>query len=137
VEWVRWVDIPVFLVFAAIIVDRHWAWDARHLIGISMAAAGFALWLTARLQLGTSFSVRPQAKALVTTGLYSRFRNPVYLFGGVAYTGLFIVWGDLLPSVFFLLAYVLYQSLRARKEAAVLEKAFGDDYRRYRARTWL
>lgn len=136
VEWVRWVDIPVFFVFTAIVMDR-WAWDARHLIGISMAAAGFALWLTARLQLGKSFSVRAQAKALVTTGLYSKFRNPVYLFGGVAYAGLFIVWGHLVPLVLYLLFYVFYQSLRARKEAAVLEKAFGDDYRRYKARTWL
>jgi protein-S-isoprenylcysteine O-methyltransferase Ste14 len=44
-----------------------------------------------------SFSVRAEAKALVTTGLYSKFRNPVHLFGRVAYTGLFIAWGALLP----------------------------------------
>ena len=135
-EWLRWVDIPIFFLFAAIVMDR-WAWDARHLIGISMAAAGFALWLTARLQLGKSFSVRAQAKALVTNGLYSKFRHPVYLFGGVAYMGLFIVWGALFPLVFFLLVYPFYQSLRARREAAALEKTFGEEYRRYKARTWL
>ena len=38
--------------------------------------------------------------------------------------------------VFFLL-YPFYQFVRARKEAAVLEKTFGDEYRRYRASTWL
>lgn len=134
-KWLRWVDIPILFVFAAIVMHR-WAWDARHLLGIGLAVLGFALWMTARVQLGESFSVRPQATALVTTGLYSKFRNPVYLFGGLAYMGLFIVWGRLLPLAFFLSVYLFYQSLRARKEAAVLEKAFGEEYRRYKARTW-
>jgi protein-S-isoprenylcysteine O-methyltransferase Ste14 len=64
-----------------------------------MAAVGFALWLTARIQLGKSFSVRARARALVTTGLYSKFRHPIYLFGGVAYAGLLIAWGKLIPLV--------------------------------------
>lgn len=136
-KWLRWFDLPLFLGSATAIVLLGWTWDARHVIGMSIAAIGFALWLTARLQLGKSFSVRPEARALVTTGLYSKFRNPIYLFGGVAYAGLFIVWGEVIPLVFFLLIYPFYQFLRARKEAALLEKAFGDEYRRYKARTWL
>jgi hypothetical protein len=52
-----------------------------------MAAAGFVLWILARVQLGSSFAVTAQAKALVTAGLYAKFRHPVYLFGGVAFTG--------------------------------------------------
>jgi len=136
-KWLLWFDLPVLLGFAAAIVRNAWAWDARHLIGMAMAASGFALWLTARLQLGKSFAFLPKAQALVTTGLYSKFRNPVYLFGGLAYAGLFIAWGEAVPLVVFFLAYPPYQFLRARKEAAVLEKKFGDEYRRYRAGTWL
>lgn len=136
-EWLAWIDLPVFLGCAAAIAWYAWAWDARHVVGMAVAALGFSLWLTARLQLGKSFSVRPQAKALVTTGLYSKFRNPVYLFGGVAYGGLFIAWGKAVPFVVFLVFYPAWQFTRARKESAVLEKAFGDEYRRYKARTWL
>ena len=135
-EWLRWIDVPIFLVFAAVVSD-HRKWDARHVIGIAIAAIGFALWMLARIQLGKSFSVRAQAKGLVTTGLYSRFRNPIYLFGGVAFLGVYIVWGEVLPLLAFLLLYSLSQAWRARKEAAVLENAFGDEYRRYKASTWL
>lgn len=89
-EWLAWIDIPIFLAFAVAIARFARAWDARHVAGMGLAAIGFALWLTARLQFGKSFSVRPEARALVTTGLYSKSRNPIYLFGGVAYGGLFI-----------------------------------------------
>jgi protein-S-isoprenylcysteine O-methyltransferase Ste14 len=136
-KWLAWIDLPVFLGCTAAVAVFAWAWDARHVIGMGLAAAGFFLWLAARLQLGKSFSVRPEARALVTTGLYSKFRNPVYFFGGVAYLGLFIAWGKVIPLIVFLLLYPAWQASRARKESAVLEKAFGDEYRRYKARTWL
>jgi protein-S-isoprenylcysteine O-methyltransferase Ste14 len=136
-EWLRWFDLPILLGFAAAIVLYDWAWDARHVIGMAMAATGFPLWFTARLQLGKSFAVLPKAQALVTTGLYSKFRNPIYLFGGLAYAGLFIAWGKVIPLIVFFLLFPSYQFLRGRKEAEVLENKFGDQYRRYRASTWL
>ncbi len=136
-KWLLWCDLPVLLGLGAAIVLYAWAWDARHVIGMAIAAIGFPLWFTARLQLGKSFSVLPRAQALVTTGLYSRFRNPIYLFGGLAYAGLLIAWGRVVPLIVFFLLYPPYQFLRARKEAEVLEKTFGNEYRRYKASTWL
>jgi protein-S-isoprenylcysteine O-methyltransferase Ste14 len=136
-KWLLWFDLPLLLGFAAAIMLYSWAWDARHVIGMAMAAIGISLWFTARLQLGKSFSVLSKAHALVTTGLYSKFRNPIYLFGGLAYAGLFIAWGKVIPLIVFLLVFPSYQFLRARKEAEVLENAFGDEYRRYKASTWL
>lgn len=35
-----------------------------------------------------------------------------------------------------LLALIVMQTLRARREAQVLEAAFGDTYREYRRKTW-
>jgi protein-S-isoprenylcysteine O-methyltransferase Ste14 len=136
-KWLLWYDLPVLLGFAAAIVLYRWAWDARHVIGMALTAIGFPLWFTARLQLGESFAALPKAHALVTTGLYSKFRNPIYLFGGLAYAGLFIAWGKVIPLIVFFLLYPSYQFSRARKEAEVLEKAFGNEYRRYKASTWL
>jgi protein-S-isoprenylcysteine O-methyltransferase Ste14 len=136
-KWLLWFDLPLLLGIAAAIVLYAWAWDVRHLIGMAMAAAGISLWFTARLQLGKSFAVLPKAHALVTTGLYSRFRNPIYLFGGLAYAGLLIAWGKVIALIVFFLLYPSYQFLRAKKEAEILEKTFGDEYRRYKASTWL
>lgn len=68
-----------------------------------MAVVGFALWMVAQVQLGKSFSVGTQAKTLVTTGLYSKFRHPIYLFGKLAFGGLFIAWGKLIGFLYFVL----------------------------------
>lgn len=136
-EWLAWIDIPLFLLIATAITLHAWTWDARHVIGMAIGAAGLALWLTARVQLGKSFSVHPEARVLVTTGLYSKFRNPIYLFGGVAYAGVFLTWGKVIPFLIFLVSYSAFQYPRAKKENAVLEQAFGDEYRRYKARIWL
>lgn len=129
-----WADLVFFFGFAAFIVSRA-HWNLRAWIGMALAAGGCALWLTARLQLGSSFSVRAQARGLVTTGLYAKFRHPIYLFGFIAYAGVFLIWGRWIPFLCFLLIYSI-ELIRMRKEERVLERAFGEEYRQYKARTW-
>lgn len=130
-----WGDAVFFVGFAAFIASRvHW--NLRVWIGMAVAAAGFALWLTARVQLGSSFSARAQARTLVTTGLYARLSHPIYLFGFIAYAGVFLIWGRWIPFLCFLLINSI-QVVRLRKEERVLEEAFGEEYRQYKARTWL
>jgi protein-S-isoprenylcysteine O-methyltransferase Ste14 len=134
VKLLYWVDVAFFLSFGVFMLSQP-SRDIRYFIGMGMAVVGLALWVLARLLLGKSFSVSAQAKQLVTTGLYSKFRHPIYLFAGVGFTGLFVAWGKPYPLLTFLVIYST-QILRIRKEESVLEKAFGDEYRRYRARTW-
>lgn len=103
--------------------------------GLVIAIPALILWAIARLQLGSSFSVAAKARRLVTTGLYSKIRNPVYVFGALFITGAILysnhLWWLLVVPVLFVV-----QVLRARKEAIVLEAAFGDEYRAWRATTW-
>jgi protein-S-isoprenylcysteine O-methyltransferase Ste14 len=129
-----WTDICIFVAFGAF-VAIHEPWSTQYLLGVGIAVAGFALSIVARVQLGRSFSIRARATRLVTTGLYSKFQHPIYLFRGIAFLGLFIAWGRLIPLICFLLIYPL-QILRAKRESKVLEDAFGDEYRRYKASTW-
>jgi len=129
-----WTDIGIFVAFGAF-VAIHEPGSTHYLIGLGIAVAGFALSIVARVQLGRSFSIRARATRLVTTGLYSKFQHPIYLFRGIAFLGLFIAWGRLIPLICFLLIYPL-QNLRAKREGKVLEDAFGDEYRRYKASTW-
>jgi protein-S-isoprenylcysteine O-methyltransferase Ste14 len=109
--------------------------SARFYAGMAVAAFGYAMWALARIQLGKSFSVTAQARKLVTTGLYSKIRNPIYFFAGIAYAGVITAWGNWYAFAGFV-SYFLFQGLRARKESQVLEAAFGDEYRRYKAQTW-
>ena len=104
--------------------------------GLILLAFGFVLWTVARFQLGASFAVTAQARQLVTRGIYSKIRNPIYVFGSCVIAGAFLLVGH--PK--FLLIFVVVipmQIWRARKEAAVLEAKFGEEYRAYRASTWL
>jgi protein-S-isoprenylcysteine O-methyltransferase Ste14 len=105
------------------------------IIGICLLAGGFILWTTARFQLGKSLAVTAQAKKLVTKGLYSKFRNPIYVFGSCVIAGLILVMGRPVWLLVFLIIIPL-QIWRAGKESSVLEAAFGEEYRKYRAGTW-
>ncbi|MFY9673320.1 MAG: isoprenylcysteine carboxylmethyltransferase family protein [Terriglobales bacterium] len=108
---------------------------AARWIGLGLAAVGLGGVITARYTLGKSFSVAAKARELVTRGIYSRIRNPIYIFGGIFLTGVaLILWH---PFLIVLLAIMIpVQIMRARKEARVLEEKFGDEYREYRSRTW-
>jgi protein-S-isoprenylcysteine O-methyltransferase Ste14 len=111
------------------------AWTPVKMVGGVMAAAGVVLLLVARMQLGASFSVAAKAKKLVTTGLYAKIRNPIYVFSAMFLVGLVIVserWLLLVPIA----VLVPVQMVRVRKEEAVLEAAFGEEYVRYKAGTW-
>jgi protein-S-isoprenylcysteine O-methyltransferase Ste14 len=108
--------------------DLRWA-------GLFLGLIGLAGVIVARHTLGRSFSVAAKAAALVTTGIYSRIRNPIYVSGMIFIGGiLLIVRQPLLWLVILIL--IPLQIIRARNEARVLEAKFGDAYREYRQRTW-
>jgi protein-S-isoprenylcysteine O-methyltransferase Ste14 len=111
------------------------SWGPMQVAGLCLAIPSFVLWSLARFQLGKSFTVTAQAKQLVTRGLYSRIRNPIYLFGSLLITGYILLLGRPLWLLIFTLILPL-QIWRVRKEARVLETKFGKDYVIYRAQTW-
>jgi len=110
-------------------------WNAQRYIGTALAVVGVSFIGLARYQLGKSFSIKAEAHALVTTGIYAKIRNPIYVFGMVMLIGLLLVLQK--PGLWIVLVVVaIGQTVRARQEARVLEAAFGEQYREYRRRTW-
>ena len=110
-------------------------WTAVKVAGAVIAGVSLVMLIVARLQLGASFSVSAQARKLVTTGLYAKIRNPIYVFGALIFVGLVMVterWALLALIV----VLVPMQIVRARKEEQVLAEAFGEEYARYKAGTW-
>ena len=71
----------------------------------------------------------------MTHGLYSKIRNPIYIFGGLAFLGEFLAFGWYTGAAFFALMNVS-QYFRIQREERVLSEAFGDEYRAYKASTW-
>jgi len=110
-------------------------WNTQRYVGTALAVVGISGIAIARYQLGRSFSIKAEAHQLVTRGLYSKISNPIYVFGTVLIAGFFLVVQR--PALWILLGVVIVgQMVRARREARVLEAAFGDDYRAYRRKTW-
>jgi protein-S-isoprenylcysteine O-methyltransferase Ste14 len=110
-------------------------WTAMRIVGLTFMTPALLLLTIARIQLGNSFSIAPQATKLVTHGIYSRIRNPVYVFGTFVFTGLFLFL-DRPLLLLFLLPVLILQIVRARAEARILEQHFGEQYRQYRSTTW-
>jgi protein-S-isoprenylcysteine O-methyltransferase Ste14 len=110
-------------------------WTAHAIAGVAITVPAYCLWATARLQLGTSFAVRAQAKELVTRGLYAKIQNPVYVFNAIFITGILVFFGQPVWFLFFLILIPM-QWMRIQKERRALEAKFGDAYRDYRKRTW-
>ncbi len=111
------------------------AWTPWQITGVAIFVPAFVLFLLARIELGRAFSIKAKATTLVTTGLYARIRNPIYVFGGLMSVGIFIfvhrpwwllIWVPLIPI----------QMFRVRREEQVLEATFGDAYREYKRKTW-
>jgi protein-S-isoprenylcysteine O-methyltransferase Ste14 len=140
---------PPLLFLAALLLgfvaDRLLAWqfplpgtDLAHwiiagsliLIGLALFAAGIRNFSRGSTPVPTNQPTR----ALVTTGIHGRTRNPIYL-------GMFLVYGGIgialrSPSILILalpLAIAIRYGVVAREEA-YLERRFGDAYRDYRAR---
>ncbi|MCU1297508.1 MAG: Isoprenylcysteine carboxyl methyltransferase [Acidobacteriaceae bacterium] len=110
-------------------------WNAERWVGAIIAIPSMILLLTARFQLGRSFSVSPQARTLVTHGLYSKIRNPMYVFSALLVLGFLLTLQK--PFLFVILAVLVpTQVIRAHQEGKVLQAKFGDEYREYRKRTW-
>jgi len=105
------------------------------LIGLALAGAGVRNFSRA----GTPVPTVEPVRALVTTGIHGRTRNPIYL-------GMFLVYGGIgvaarSPWALILalpLAITIRYGVVAREEA-YLERRFGEAYRDYRARVsrWL
>jgi protein-S-isoprenylcysteine O-methyltransferase Ste14 len=126
-----WAALVAICVFPATSLGH----SARLAIGLLVGLPSFALMIVSRIQLGTSFSVKPESRALVTTGVYSKVQHPMYLFldlfllGGIIALGwpiLLAAWGIM----------VVAQVLQAQREEKVLAAGFGAEYEAYKRRTW-
>jgi len=110
-------------------------WTPMKAVGGVIVVLSMVLLIAARVELGRSFSVRAKATRLVTTGVYARLRNPIYLAGITLICGLALVFGRWWVLL-VLVVIVPMQRARARREARVLEERFGEEYVRYRRGTW-
>jgi protein-S-isoprenylcysteine O-methyltransferase Ste14 len=116
-------------------------WPARA-VGLGLGIAGIALMILSILALrrhGTTVLPDVGASALVTSGPYRRFRNPIYLADCLILLGV----AELTKNIWFVVGAVVFSVLVTLlaivPEERHLERRFGEAYLDYKAKTrrWL
>ena len=117
------------------------AW-AGHAAGwpLAGAAGGLALWAVwTMMKAGENPSVHRPTGAIVATGPYAFTRNPMYLSMAVLCAGIGLIFNTFWPLILVPAPLLVIQYGVIHREERYLERKFGGEYARYRAKTrrWL
>ena len=126
---------PIVPLMLLVIVFAHSPWTVWRISGLILLLVSFLLLSLSRIQFGNSFSISPQARALVKHGIYAKLRHPVYVFSALLLLGVMVYLN--LPGLLLLFVVLLpVQIMRARAEERTMEEKFGEEYAAYRRSTW-
>jgi protein-S-isoprenylcysteine O-methyltransferase Ste14 len=146
-QWTKWI-IPVSMVVTLVMAwlpayaDRRdmatLDGDTCRYIGLALVIVGCVFRVGPTFELGSRFRppwIPQQEHRLVTTGFYQHIRNPSYLGAFLGMMGWFLVFRCGIGFLLSLLAIPASIPL-IRREEAMLEQEFGDEYALYKKRTW-
>ncbi len=125
--------VGTFFMFLLILFPAATPSLLQTLIGTSLVVLGTAFSIIAVGTLGRSFSIMAEARRLVTRGVYSIVRHPLYLAEEIAVLGI-VVQVFSLPAVLLLTLHVAIQIRRMENEETVLKNAF-PEYETYMVQT--
>lgn len=106
-------------------------WDS---VSTLLVLVGTIMSILVIFDLGRSLSVMPEARKLVTSGLYRRVRHPLYLAAEIGVLGIFLQfrsWQGLL----ILAVHFYFQIRRMDWEEGILARAF-PEYAKYKQGTY-
>jgi protein-S-isoprenylcysteine O-methyltransferase Ste14 len=148
----KWIDLPpvwlaAFLALAWVQADRFsyglsfgGAWSG--FVGGLLVGGGILLMLLAVYEFRrhrTTVIPHREADAMVTTGIYSRTRNPIYVGDAMILTGMILYWDAVLSLPLIPIFVWLIERRFVVPEEDRLRRKFRADFARYEAkvRRWV
>lgn len=109
--------------------------DLLHWLGVILITGGIAIFALSLYSFGRSWRVgidKENPGSLVTTGVFSISRNPIFLFVDLFFAGIALIY----PNTFFILSAIVviagihYQILQEEK---FLLSRYGEEYEKYKS----
>lgn len=110
--------------------------NALAITGIIISILGYIPWIVARRELGNSLTIKPEARKLVTSGIYSKIQHPLYISQTLVLLGLALFLQSWIFGLLCVGGYILLSIYRGYEEHRVLRNAFGEEYEVYASKTW-
>ena len=132
-----WLPVPFLLVP---LLARGYPGAATWAVGVILIAVGEAVRLAGVAAAGTVTRRRSRTvQRLVTYGIFSWMRNPLYVGNFLIWMGFTVASGVLWFLPLAIILFGVEYTFIVRYEEGVLESIFGEEYLAYKARTsrWL
>jgi protein-S-isoprenylcysteine O-methyltransferase Ste14 len=104
-------------------------------IGFIIGAIGAIIIITGIMTLGKYFTASINPKGLVTHGIYSKIRHPIFMGVILVYLGVEFIFQSiygLLLVFFVLIPFYIYSAIEEEK---ILSEKFKDEYTAYKKKT--
>ncbi|UCG00945.1 MAG: isoprenylcysteine carboxylmethyltransferase family protein [Candidatus Heimdallarchaeota archaeon] len=104
------------------------------ILGIFILMIGGCITITGRYQLkqfGEGVLNVKEDQTLITTGIFSYIRHPIYAGGIIGVFGLYLAFGSFFVLIGIWISYFVVFRHRLLFEEKMMTEAFGDEYREY------
>jgi protein-S-isoprenylcysteine O-methyltransferase Ste14 len=125
--------VGTFLIYAVIFFPQRPLPLTAGIVSTVLLLAGNAIAIYCLSHLGRSFSIMPEARELITSGVYRYLRHPLYLAEMIGVTGTVMQFWSVWTAL-ILAAQIALQLRRMHNEEIVLAAVF-PGYKEYQRRT--
>jgi protein-S-isoprenylcysteine O-methyltransferase Ste14 len=136
--WIGFVVPLIWVVSPAFSFAEYTLKNGPLVAGATCLVVGLWLFYRSHADLGTNWSITLEVREqhrLITHGVYSRIRHPMYSALVLYSVGQALVIPNWVAGPSNCVAFAILFSLRVHAEEQMMSEAFGDEYAAYAART--
>ncbi len=124
------------LIITIFFKNQFYSPEYLRIIGFIICTIGVIFIIAGILTLGEYFTTSITPKGLVTTGIYSKIRHPMFIGAILVYIGIVVIFQSIigfLLVIFILIPFFIYTAI---KEEKILSEKFKTEYTDYKKKTF-